>query len=202
MDYKNLFEEGSSRFEERYSTIIIVAFIYYVFGYYILEIQDRCKLLVEWKTLAGIVMFHIAQMTFAYRYWSDGQIMYAWGIVLVPLIIFVIAKQYMSSYKKKAYMNMKAYVQRKAALDDNTRLFNRDTTPTGIQTEQLRMEQGRPPATEILGVPPQQMAQLQMNQTRTSNNISAYGDYTQYDPDYQQQQLNQSIGGNNVFSSF
>lgn len=201
MDYKNVYNENSSRFEERYSTMIIVAFIYYTFGYYIIEIQDKCKNLINWKPLAAIILFHIIQLTIAYKYWSEDKIMYAWGFILVPLIAFVVAKQYMNSYKKNAYMKMKAYMQKKEVLQESGPIFNQDTTPTGVLNEQTRMEQGRSHNPEILGVPPQQMAQIRMNQLR-SEQVPAYGDYTNFDPDYEQQQLNQTIKGGNVYSMF
>ena len=201
MDYRNFFNENSQRYEERYSTMVIIAFIYYAFGYYILEIQERCEKLIDWKKLAIGVVAHIIQLGIAYRYYINDQIMYAWGVIFVPLIIFVLVKQYMNSYRKKAYMKMKAYIQKKEALEDSGPMFNRDTTATGLQNEQLRREQDRGPQTEILGVPPQQMSQLRMDQLR-SGNVSAYGDYTQYDPDYEQQQLNQRIKGGGMFSSF
>ena len=202
MDIRNFFNEESERFEERFSSMVIVAFAYYVIGYYILEVKERCKKLVDWKTLGIIIVFHIIQVSLAFKYWSEGNILYSWLFILVPLLIFVACKQYMSSYKKQTYMRMKAYMQKRKG--KRGQMFGQDTTPTGMQNEMIRNQQGRTVPDDLYGIPPQELARTQMDNIMNSGNVPAYGDYVnEYDPEHNQQILYQNIDpARKMYSTF
>jgi hypothetical protein len=191
MDNLNIFQE-SENFWDRFSTIMFVLFVYYSICYYGILSRIKCRYpFPSVGQLLCVMIFHILQVVVIRKVFDNDEsnMSYIWGMVFLPVIIYLCLIKYHQNSIRNNNNNNIAYHNnnnnnRHGHLISNPLVIPQDTSTTGIQTEMLKEQQQQQLQLQqqqqqqnLLSINPQTLNNQQRQELLQSTQLPTYNDY-------------------------
>ncbi len=165
VEISNLFSESENSFVSRLSTVLIFTFVYYHIGYYIILYSDKkCITLPNIEILLIFLVFHILQTAAIVSYFNSSEPRYYWAIAVGPLLLFYFYNQYISSSNIKKEAEIKQMLQQLQKKNNQTQIYDEDTTVTGMHNKMMKSNSNNPSLTDN-----------EMNNLFSINSVPDYG---------------------------
>lgn len=185
--FQNIFDEQEEVIYERFSFVLIAMLFYYAVSYYGIAGLPFSKIHIVICILAG----HIVQVCIIRKLWIEQQTMLMWGVIIVPMLLYLFLIKYKRHMQRKKAMSMNnmIYQMQQENQPSLGGLYNQDTSVAGVQNSIIKQT-----AHPISAPPPQAIPNLHQQRSQNFYTPSAnqqmggqvpmYGDYvSQYNPE-------------------